>query len=247
MRTIKDEFGLYSERLFDDMLCRERKRTERSQKPFVMIMIEINRLTKTKDSLRSLIGIFDDCFRESDIKGWYKNRSVIGIICTEAPNTMNEAIKKKVENAIKQTLYPAFRSIPTISSICFPKTETPETPELDRCVYPELKTNNPKKIISEICKRTMDISVASLMLVTCFPVMLIASVLIKLTSPGPVFFRQERIKSLTTVELPRSAVSCVKRASTNCRNLSMFYLATCRLWDRSCYRIGEEKNVICLL
>src|SRR5579884_1818186 len=42
-------------------------------------------------------------------------------------------------------------------------------------------------------KRTLDILISSLSLILLSPILLITAVLIKLTSPGPVIFRQERI------------------------------------------------------
>lgn len=44
-----------------------------------------------------------------------------------------------------------------------------------------------------ICKRALDLVGAVLMLVLLSPVMLICAVLIKLDSPGPVLFRQQRV------------------------------------------------------
>jgi exopolysaccharide biosynthesis polyprenyl glycosylphosphotransferase len=46
---------------------------------------------------------------------------------------------------------------------------------------------------SRLLKRTMDVAIASLVLALALPLLLIAAVAIKLSSPGPVFFRQERI------------------------------------------------------
>ena len=44
-----------------------------------------------------------------------------------------------------------------------------------------------------ICKRALDFAVAALLLPTLFPLMLLVALLIKLDSPGPVLFIQERI------------------------------------------------------
>lgn len=50
-----------------------------------------------------------------------------------------------------------------------------------------------KKKFSLIAKRVFDVVVASIMLIVLSPVMLILALLIKIDSPGPVFFRQVRI------------------------------------------------------
>ncbi len=44
-----------------------------------------------------------------------------------------------------------------------------------------------------VCKRLLDVTVASVMLVVLFPLMVIVAILIKLDSRGPVFFVQERV------------------------------------------------------
>ena len=46
---------------------------------------------------------------------------------------------------------------------------------------------------SRLLKRTMDVTIAAAVLVATLPVLALAAVAIKLTSPGPVFFRQARI------------------------------------------------------
>ena len=43
------------------------------------------------------------------------------------------------------------------------------------------------------CKRLLDAAIAGTMLIALFPLMVIVAILIKLDSPGPVFFVQERI------------------------------------------------------
>ena len=108
MRSIKDEFGLYREQYFDDMLRLERKRTERSQTPFVMVMFEIRHLVKrkAKASIHKLTDSLDECFREIDIKGWYKTRSVIGVICPEVAHLNIKKLQQKVkENDISISLW----------------------------------------------------------------------------------------------------------------------------------------------
>ncbi len=195
MRTVKDEYGLYREKIFDDMLRRERKRTERSQKPFTLIMLEINKLLKSKEKkkLEELISNLNEQFRETDMQGWYRMRSVIGIICPETAHDNLETLKNKVNNAIEKTLAEEFRKHVNISYICFPDTRTPPDKGLDLAVYPEFKSKNPKTIVEDMLKRSMDFTVALIMLIFCLPLFIVISILIKIDSPGPVFFRQKRV------------------------------------------------------
>ena len=58
-----------------------------------------------------------------------------------------------------------------------------------RPYYEKLK----KQTVSLVLKRTFDIVVSFIMLLLLSPVMLVLAIMIKLDTPGPVFFRQERI------------------------------------------------------
>jgi lipopolysaccharide/colanic/teichoic acid biosynthesis glycosyltransferase len=49
------------------------------------------------------------------------------------------------------------------------------------------------RVFYNIAKRAMDVSVGSVVLVAAFPLIVVAAVLVKCTSPGPVLFRQKRI------------------------------------------------------
>lgn len=197
MKSVKDEFGLYHEPVFDEMLQRERKRTERTQQPFALIMIEIKDPVKrkAKKRTRKLSEVLNECFREIDVQGWFRQNSVIGIICPEVAAKNVTALRKKVENALEEAFPVTVHEELEISCICFPeKSETGnDTKDSMLSVYPELKSNSVRKVASDVAKRAMDISLAVIALVLLFPVFLIVPLLIKFTSPGPVFFRQKRV------------------------------------------------------
>jgi len=44
-----------------------------------------------------------------------------------------------------------------------------------------------------VCKRAFDILLSSIILLVCLPLFAVVAILIKVTSPGPVFFRQKRV------------------------------------------------------
>jgi len=49
------------------------------------------------------------------------------------------------------------------------------------------------RCLYNISKRTLDFSLALLMLIILSPLMALAAILIKLDSPGPIFFKQDRV------------------------------------------------------
>jgi exopolysaccharide production protein ExoY len=50
-----------------------------------------------------------------------------------------------------------------------------------------------RSLLDRSAKRLLDFAVAAIALITIFPVMLAISIVVKITSPGPIFFSEERI------------------------------------------------------
>lgn len=69
--------------------------------------------------------------------------------------------------------------------------------EMDRFVLPEAITNpdNQKKRAYFLLKRGMDVILSFTLLLLLAPLFIVIAVLIKLDSPGPVIFKQERVGS----------------------------------------------------
>jgi hypothetical protein len=73
----------HDESHFNRLFNLEIKRSKRSKKPFVLILINITDLNKSHSTLNKLQKALSSDFRETDIRGWYKQESIIGIIFTE--------------------------------------------------------------------------------------------------------------------------------------------------------------------
>jgi hypothetical protein len=77
-----------SEEYFQRMLVFERKRSKQSGRPFMLILLDIDKLLKgrrkeIKFVLKKLISALDSSMPEIDIKGWYMRDSIIGVICQD--------------------------------------------------------------------------------------------------------------------------------------------------------------------
>jgi hypothetical protein len=71
---------------FVTMLRLERKRTERSHRRFVLMLLDASGLLKgrrNRTTFDKVVMALSNSTRETDIKGWYKDDSVIGVIFTE--------------------------------------------------------------------------------------------------------------------------------------------------------------------
>jgi hypothetical protein len=97
---------LSSEEYFQRSLVLERKRTERSGRPFLLIFLDIGTLLREKgrpreslvDNLASALG---SSTRETDVKGWYRSDSLIGIICPDVGKGDSAPVVTKLKNKLK--------------------------------------------------------------------------------------------------------------------------------------------------
>lgn len=201
---LKDSYGVYTELAFTDYLQRERKRTERSEHPFALILIEFKKNEKIKShkkTVKLLLKTIVEYFRDIDVIGWYKEKEIIGIICPDLLKQDIKPLKDKIEKALDKALEPELREVFSISYLCFPRDIVKDSfndkkkIEEDKmlAVYPELQNKNIKKVASDIVKRMLDIIIAATFLFLSFPVMIVIALLIKLDSKGPVFFKQKRV------------------------------------------------------
>ena len=78
--------GMLAEELFVRMLRMERKRTERSHRRFVLMILEGGDLLKAgnqEETLGKVLDALSQATRDTDIKGWYRHGHAIGVIFTE--------------------------------------------------------------------------------------------------------------------------------------------------------------------
>src|SRR5882762_2567731 len=72
------------ENVFHSMLNLERRRAERSGKPFVLMLLDANLENgPAAGILRQAVDIMIATKRETDLVGWYQRAAILGIIFTE--------------------------------------------------------------------------------------------------------------------------------------------------------------------
>lgn len=188
---------------FMRMLCLERKRSERSRRPFVLMLLESSSLLKKGVRGAAFEQVLDALYhstRETDIKGWYREGSVIGVIFTElgesvAGCTVAHALLTKVTNALSRNLNIEQINRINLSFHVFPEEwDQKETDrEADVTLYPDLLPEGDPKRASRLLKRLLDIAGSLAALVVFSPVFLAIALLVKLSSRGPVLYRCQRL------------------------------------------------------
>jgi lipopolysaccharide/colanic/teichoic acid biosynthesis glycosyltransferase len=137
--------------------------------------------------------------RETDITGWHRQPSTIGIILTALTDTkrstVESAVTGRINKVLSLTLSPAQMQRVCISFHFFPTEDGVSTSgsNMDRKFYPDRRSKDFKEKAAASVKRAVDIAGSFAALVALLPLFIIISLVIKLTSTGPVFFRQKRI------------------------------------------------------
>src|SRR5271154_172461 len=93
---------------FRRMIAIERKRTERSREPFLLMLLEVGdhqSLERNGKALENILAVLLLSIRETDVIGWYKDRTTGGVMftglgCSEK-NSILSVILTKVSSTLK--------------------------------------------------------------------------------------------------------------------------------------------------
>jgi lipopolysaccharide/colanic/teichoic acid biosynthesis glycosyltransferase len=193
--------GILAEQPFLQLLRLERKRAERSARRFVLMLLDVEGLLHTPGRERTLHRVLESLLestRETDLKGWYRQNSVFGIIFTEmeAPGqTVLRALLLKVSQALSSVLTVDQVNEIKLSFHIFPESEAGNgTGPLPNFVfYKDLIREFDQNGAYRCVKRSIDIVGSFIGLLLLAPLFVIIAAAIRCTSRGPIFFRQERV------------------------------------------------------
>jgi lipopolysaccharide/colanic/teichoic acid biosynthesis glycosyltransferase len=207
---------VHSAREFASILNRERDRTDRTGQEFSMVVFETGAGSRRSAAVRNLVAVLAQRIHSTDDLGWLED----GRIAATLPHTPPDGAWKLVENVRRAlggnapapdcTVYaypslwitrtggkssearPADDATPSQTGIPFPKME-----------YSKAEAGDPARPLEELgsqilsplpaWKRVIDIVGSLVAMILLSPLALLVALLIKIVSPGPIFFRQERV------------------------------------------------------
>jgi lipopolysaccharide/colanic/teichoic acid biosynthesis glycosyltransferase len=193
---------MLDEEPFHHTICLERKRAERSRRSFLLVLLDLRTVLAENGSKRTLNTILSSLWRttrETDVAGWHKSYAVLGVMFMDVPTECRASIVGAMLARVNGGLYNSltfdqFNKI-TISHYVFPEEwdcDVPQRPS-DPALYPDLETRANGNKLYLVAKRATDIVGSALGLLIAAPLFLAFALAIKLTSKGPVLFRQQRI------------------------------------------------------
>ena len=190
-----------NEEVFRRMISLERKRSERTQRPFVLLLMDTGRAQPTDKNGRILLDILSalqSATRETDIMGWYEMNSSVGVMFTEITlenDLIFSTILSRISDVLRSRLTNEQFGEIKFSFHLFPEEWDSNNPDRQSnpTLYPDLSKRDGANRLGRAMKRGMDILGSLLLLILLSPVFFVIAAAIKLTSRGPVLFRQQRV------------------------------------------------------
>jgi exopolysaccharide biosynthesis polyprenyl glycosylphosphotransferase len=195
-------FELLSQEVFRRAIYLEQKRTERSRRKFALMLASCSEpgTAKRHQILTQILNALAGATRETDIVGWYDESATLGIIFTEIGESDAEA--KKVQQSISSRITGLFRDALESEQFAQLKISFHVFPDdwneggsdhSTKAAFYESSSREANANSSLIIKRAMDILGSGTAILLLSPIMITIAIAIKLTSNGPVLFRQQRV------------------------------------------------------
>jgi lipopolysaccharide/colanic/teichoic acid biosynthesis glycosyltransferase len=196
------ERSMLNEEAFRRMISLERKRSERSRKPFVLMLLNMGQplpAEKSGKTLSKILAALSAATRETDATGWYRDNCVVGVMFTEISPEDRDKVVTTMISRVSETLrsnltLEQFNQL-SVSFHVFPEdwdNDTQARPS-NPMLYPDLSERADDRRGFNVMKRVMDVVGSALALLVLSPLFLIIAAAVRLTSEGPVLFRQRRI------------------------------------------------------
>lgn len=183
---------MLNEELFRDALVRERKRADRFEESFVLVLVSLNGRAEGPSRWRPLLKGLSPKL-DADVVGWFERGSVLGFVRSVAdrdPKQTATSIASAVRRELARSLSPSTLGYCSIQLEVYSPRANSIAPALSDA---RQKRSAKHDFVRAASKRLLDIVGSAACLLLLSPLFLLVSAFVKLTSEGPVFFRQERV------------------------------------------------------
>ena len=216
LRDAKNLRRVHSAKEFASILNRERDRTDRTGQEFSMVVFETGAGSRRSAAVRNLVAILAQRIHSTDDIGWLED----GRIAVTLPHTSPDGAWKFIEN-VRQALGGS-ASTPACTVYAYPScwitrtggasprpTPTGDAPPsqpgipFPKMEYSRVEPGEPARPLEELgshflqpnplWKRAIDVVGSLVAMILLSPLFLLVALFIKIVSPGPIFFHQERV------------------------------------------------------
>jgi exopolysaccharide biosynthesis polyprenyl glycosylphosphotransferase len=183
------------ESLFRSALIRERRRADRFEESFFLLLIELGGDASTQPAVASSVLMsLTAATREADVVGWFRRDMVLGVIVPDASGTSEMPdFEARVRRELKLRVHAEMLGHLSFSLHRYSGPKGMEGIEVDANPLVAVGARREKKGLRDGLKRGLDIVSSLALLLLLSPIFAVVGLLVKLTSRGPVFFRQTRV------------------------------------------------------
>jgi lipopolysaccharide/colanic/teichoic acid biosynthesis glycosyltransferase len=195
--------AVLEEETFSHLLVRERKRSDRSNRPFILLSLTTKAGLDLQASPvgKAVVEALTAATRETDIVGWLTQPTVVGVIFPEIgiaePARAVATMRARVHREIERRLGPGALDQFVLEFHVYPESTwnnaEPDASPVDLLLHPDLSQQGQRRRLSQWLKRALDVVFSLGLLFWVAPVLLVIAVAVRLTSPGPILFRQIRL------------------------------------------------------
>lgn len=180
---------------FLQRIAHECRRAERSKLRFLLVLIE--GVADRMPAVPAFAAPISNITRDTDSMGWYCADSTLGILFTELGGSTAESSLETILTKVKQAILQSGEAEGhAVSAYILPRDLNGQIVLEDKAerVYACLEPfSSPSRRLQLRIKRIIDLVVSFLLLLALSPLMAAIAIAVKLSSPGPVLFRQTRV------------------------------------------------------
>lgn len=200
--VVPGEREVLLEKTFRRMIAIERKRTDRSQEPFLLMLVNLGSGVDRENSyaiLNRITSVLLVSSRETDVVGWYTENTTVGVLFTglvlQDKSLILATLLRRISSMLENELpFEQFNQV-SLSFHFYPDDwdQSRSSQPVSTVLYPDLMNPKGRKRSLLVVKRGIDIVGSALALTLLSPLLLLIALAIKLTSKGPVLFKQQRV------------------------------------------------------
>jgi len=185
-----------SQELFRGSLVRHQHGVDRTNRPLVVVLVSwpAHGGAEASTIWTPAIDAIAAATRDSDIIGWFEREVVLGVILIDL-DRFGGPEQAEIERRLQRTLLSRLPAeVVAGLSIRF-QVHARANGAQDREPKPVVQPVEPRRraAVYGFVKRGLDIAGSVTLLVACAPLLAVIAAAVKLSSPGPVFFRQIRV------------------------------------------------------
>lgn len=198
--------NVLGEDLFRSVLSRERKRADRFDDVFALVTITLGNGSAspaTDPRFELVISALAASTRGADVVGWVEEGAVLGVIFADLGSPAKEVARQtqaRVQQNLTDRLDPSQLASLGVQWYVHlgPGAEGAHGLADTDPLLADIRSSQRRRSVLDALKRAFDIAGSLALLLILSPVFLALAALVKLTSEGPVLFRQGRVGLMAT-------------------------------------------------